>query len=102
MRAGNFNPIHCFPHKKNFVNEGVEILLLSIGLVKFIFGIFDNDAGGIEGVELGEDGYFAVALAHADGDASILGGSLPFRVVERYLIETLLFLTDNSLIHFLI
>ena len=49
-----------------------------VGLIKFVFRIFDDDAGRIKSVELGKNGYFAVTLAHTHGDASMLGGSLPF------------------------
>ena len=79
MRAGNFNPIHCFPHKKNFVNEGVEILLLSIGLVKFIFGIFDNDAGRLECMTLRKDGgKLTITFTQTDSSTCVLVDTLTF------------------------
>ena len=78
MRAGNFNSIHGFPNKKNLINKCVEILLLKVWLIKFIFWIFDDDAGRIKGIELGEHRYFSVTLTHAHGDASMFGGGFPF------------------------
>ena len=44
MRTGNFDSILCFPHKKDFINEGVDVLFSNVGFIKFFLGVFDDDA----------------------------------------------------------
>lgn len=82
MRTGNFDSILCFPHKKDFINEGVDVLFSNVGFIKFFLGVFDDDAWRLESIELGKKRWdFAITLAQTKAGTWMFVDAFSFRII---------------------